>query len=49
MKKCDFSLDLKVVRHLLLTICVANEFQKNTMGVTFRTVILLSGMSVQDG
>ena len=27
MKKFDYSLDLKVVRELLLTICVGNEFQ----------------------
>ena len=30
MKKCDFSLDLKVVRELLLTICVGNEFQTDS-------------------
>jgi len=27
VKKFDYSLDLKVVRELLLTICVGNEFQ----------------------
>ena len=27
MQKCDFGLGLKVVRELLLTICVDNKFQ----------------------
>jgi len=34
VKKCDFSLDLKVVRELLLTIRVVNEFQ--TDGTEYR-------------
>ena len=34
VKKCDFTLDLKVVRELLLTICVINAFQ--TDGAEYR-------------
>ena len=50
MKKCDFSLDVKVVRELLglLTICVGNEFQ--TDGAEYRkeqlaSSVLIAGLS----
>jgi len=44
VKKCDFSLDLKVVRELLLTIGAGNEFQ--TDGAEYRKERLANSVLV---